>query len=771
MTITPGSGLVINVSYDTSVASAPSGFRAAVDAAVTYLESNFTNPITLTISVGYGEIAGAAISAGALAQSTSHGVNVSYAQLAAALPGLSATNPTGNGVFYLADAQAKALGLAGDGGALDGSIGLSSSSNFTFDPNNRAVSGAYDAIGAIEHEITEVMGRVSDIGVTASRRQSIYTPLDLFRYAAPAQRLLTYGIGYFSNDGVTLQTQFNNPSNGNDGGDWASAVQGDAFGDSYSGQVGQITATDLAVMAALGYSTVPAPITGPFATITGLGGAILYVQADTSANAAIAQSVLAPLNTAILAGTLVPALAGATPTVAAGKTGLLQAGSGGQYAIGAGYSAFVGTATVPITVFGGSSAGQRVVAGSGGLAFNAGLGAGTVVAAGGNNLISVLQGAAAQYITTGSGNDTISVLTGSNTINAGTGINLILAQGGNDLINSTGTDLISAPDGNATINAGTNAPTIFLGSGNSRFTGGAGNATIVVGSAAATLTSAGADQLWMQVGGGVVNSSGADTIIGGSGAVTVNAGAGNDFVFAGSGALKVNGGTGASTILGVAGGNASIVGGAGSIIAIAYGATNFQGGAGAATVAAFGGSVTVNGGIGGGVFLGGPAGNNRLSSGGDRTTLIGGGDGDFLTGHAAGGDVFQAGAGAETINAAGASASNKFYGGSGADYMILGAGGDQVLAGTGSATIWTGVGADLIAFTNGRHPSVTFQTFTVAPGINPRDYIALVGFAPGEAARALATATISNGSENLVLSDGTKIQFLGFSGLTSSNFL
>ena len=67
MAITPGTGLVINISYDTSVARAPSGFRTAVDAAVSYLESIFTNPITLTIAVGYGEIAGVAVSAGSLA--------------------------------------------------------------------------------------------------------------------------------------------------------------------------------------------------------------------------------------------------------------------------------------------------------------------------------------------------------------------------------------------------------------------------------------------------------------------------------------------------------------------------------------------------------------------------------------------------------------------------------------------------------------------------------------------------------------------------------
>jgi len=77
MTITPGTGLIINVSYDSSVTNAPSGFRTAVAAAVLHLESLFTDQITINISVGYGTITGVPISSGALAQSRSSGVTVS----------------------------------------------------------------------------------------------------------------------------------------------------------------------------------------------------------------------------------------------------------------------------------------------------------------------------------------------------------------------------------------------------------------------------------------------------------------------------------------------------------------------------------------------------------------------------------------------------------------------------------------------------------------------------------------------------------------------
>jgi hypothetical protein len=59
----------INITYDPSVANAPVGFKTDVMAAVQYLESQFTNPVTINIDVGYGEIDGQALAAGNLAES------------------------------------------------------------------------------------------------------------------------------------------------------------------------------------------------------------------------------------------------------------------------------------------------------------------------------------------------------------------------------------------------------------------------------------------------------------------------------------------------------------------------------------------------------------------------------------------------------------------------------------------------------------------------------------------------------------------------------
>ena len=44
-------------------------------------------------------------------------------------------------------------------------------------------AGYFDAVGALEHEISAVMGRVDAVG--SAYGAGLYTPLDLFRYSAP----------------------------------------------------------------------------------------------------------------------------------------------------------------------------------------------------------------------------------------------------------------------------------------------------------------------------------------------------------------------------------------------------------------------------------------------------------------------------------------------------------------------------------------------------------------------------------------------------------
>ena len=286
-----GAGLTIKITYDQSPLSLPSGFTTAVDTAVQFFESQFSNPMTINIAVGWGNLpnldgtVGSSLGS-ALGQSSSTGVLVDYATLlqalytAASSPTASAdqraaynslvNNPpalqggaSGNPAqIYISQAEANALGLGTLAQPFDGTIGLSSSATFTYDPNNRAVSGKYDAIGVIEHEISEVMGRTAMLGTLGTAGE--YTPLDLFRYSSPGTRNLTAGAGsaFFSPDGTTMLTQFNNPATagGGDAGDWAvPATSGDAFVTSASSGVANVvTSSDVRLLNVLGYTLAAA---------------------------------------------------------------------------------------------------------------------------------------------------------------------------------------------------------------------------------------------------------------------------------------------------------------------------------------------------------------------------------------------------------------------------------------------------------------------------------------------------------------------------------
>ena len=62
----------INVSFDQSASSLPTGFVAAINYVVNYFDSLFTNNVTISIDVGYGEIAGQTLGSNALGESKSN---------------------------------------------------------------------------------------------------------------------------------------------------------------------------------------------------------------------------------------------------------------------------------------------------------------------------------------------------------------------------------------------------------------------------------------------------------------------------------------------------------------------------------------------------------------------------------------------------------------------------------------------------------------------------------------------------------------------------
>jgi hypothetical protein len=262
----------IDITYDSSVNSAPSAFKTDIGIAVQYLESEFTNPVTISIDVGYGEIDGRSLQSDDLGESEwAQDVPESYTTvrntlIAEGAPGASTLpiSSPNQGTLYISPAEAKALGLSVNDGGIDGYVGFSSAPNtFSYADGAAPPSNEFYFIGSVEHEITEDMGRVSLIN-----RSDQYSVTDLFRYSSPGVRDLTIGesgsTAYFSiNNGTTNLGSWNDdPSNG-DLADWygSNIPNGgdDAFDDySPAGVVNAFSSSDVTLMEALGW-TGPAP--------------------------------------------------------------------------------------------------------------------------------------------------------------------------------------------------------------------------------------------------------------------------------------------------------------------------------------------------------------------------------------------------------------------------------------------------------------------------------------------------------------------------------
>jgi len=160
-------------------------------------------------------------------------------------------------------AQAKALGLSSPSSAIDGYVSLSG--GIPFDYGQIGAANNYDAIGAFEHEITEVMGRVGFVGTGAN---VAYSSLDLYRYtstnnANPSAGTpirdttqLSGNTQYFSIDGGQTNLGGFNPAFGvgADYADWGPAMGTDPFGSLWPSTVQHMSGNDMIVMAAIGWN-------------------------------------------------------------------------------------------------------------------------------------------------------------------------------------------------------------------------------------------------------------------------------------------------------------------------------------------------------------------------------------------------------------------------------------------------------------------------------------------------------------------------------------
>ena len=270
----------INVTFDSSAASAPPGFEAAVNYVVSLFDSTFTNPVTINVDVGWGEVDGQKLGAGNLGESIEqfsqgygynqilNAVGAVTFQAGDPIPAdvLPVVDPTGAGTIDPGSAGARALGLLpANSTMIDGWIGLSSTpGTFSFDLSNPPAAGLFDAVAVIEHELTEVMGRGSGLN------PAYYSMQDLFRFSAPGTLDLTGNhTDYFSIDkGVTSLDVFNNSPSIGDLGDWAASAGNDAMLAIADPGVGlNMTTIDLLEMAAMGWSDIPAILSSAFTNV------------------------------------------------------------------------------------------------------------------------------------------------------------------------------------------------------------------------------------------------------------------------------------------------------------------------------------------------------------------------------------------------------------------------------------------------------------------------------------------------------------------------
>ncbi len=253
---TSTSGLVINITWASDVAPAPAGFTTCVMDAVQYLESQFHDPVTLNITVGYADLGSGDLGASAwdmesfsysqvLSAMKAHDTTANDATAIASLPASSSET------VYMTPAEAQALGLASSGGG-DGSAWVCSEYKYTYDDSNGVAAGTYDLRGIMLHEITEVMGR--DL-IASATNPSV---LGLFDYKSAGVLDTSDFSGYFStNGGATDLAPFNTNSAG-DPGDWADSVSGNALDAGVpAGTPLNFSSADVATMDALGYEANP----------------------------------------------------------------------------------------------------------------------------------------------------------------------------------------------------------------------------------------------------------------------------------------------------------------------------------------------------------------------------------------------------------------------------------------------------------------------------------------------------------------------------------
>ncbi len=235
----PADALVIKARFDTTITSRTNAavIESAFNSAIYKLDTAFANPATVYVTVSWGSVAGQSLPSGDIGASLDNlsgpyafnsithyltatsKANPADLTLAKAVSHLPGTDPTKLNQFEIPYAEAKAIGLlAANQNTMDGYIGFNSAANFDFNPVGGISAGTYDFQGLADHELAEVLGRITGLQSTSPHWA---TPYDLYRYTAANSPSFAYGAhAYFSVDGgLTDLGDFNYAGSG-DRSDW-----------------------------------------------------------------------------------------------------------------------------------------------------------------------------------------------------------------------------------------------------------------------------------------------------------------------------------------------------------------------------------------------------------------------------------------------------------------------------------------------------------------------------------------------------------------------
>lgn len=237
---------VIAPTYDASIMAdsnfaTPGGLKDNIEAAISLIESKYTDPITVTITFKKDTSPG-----NSLGSSSTFFANLPYSTYFAALTADSSTandatalsliggvnNPVnGNANINVKTANLRAVGIPvfPTSGNTDGTISLNTDK--THAGSGSGTTGQFNLMAVVEHEMDEVLGLGSALPNIPTDPIPLGTifPEDLFRYhipssGSPSRSFTTANTAdvYFSIDGTTKIAQFDNQGDEGDYGDWQS---------------------------------------------------------------------------------------------------------------------------------------------------------------------------------------------------------------------------------------------------------------------------------------------------------------------------------------------------------------------------------------------------------------------------------------------------------------------------------------------------------------------------------------------------------------------